>query len=117
MTTQLIMQTIAGRMRALGYANHYRHKLRSVRIPTSGQLIINAWNQWLYFPIEYFNTIFGVEIESCIGFLKAGPSLYCEQQYEHHGRVVIRNPYPRPVHVTFIQVTPYCSPLTIQIQK
>lgn len=109
MTIEFALQTIPTRMQELGFGTDYRYQVGSVLIPAQNEAVIRSWNTWCYFPLEYLDRAPGLVVESDVGYLDVLSAKYARNQFEHTGKIVLRNPNPQSIHCQFIAVTPFLS--------
>jgi hypothetical protein len=115
MTIDFVMQTIPRRMAELGFGDNYRYRVRSVLVPGNGEVVMRSWNTWNYFPLEYLDRAFGLVVESDVGYLDIASAKFSENQFEHTGKITLRNSSAQPVHCHLIAVTPFCKPRKPQL--
>ena len=107
MTIEITLANIPNRMKELGFGSDYRYQVRSVLVPGHGEVVIRSWNSWCYFPLEYLDRAAGLVVESDVGYLDLASAKYAENQFEHTGKIILRNPNPQSIHCHFIAVTPF----------
>ena len=109
MTLGYIREIIPARMYELGYGENYLMRMRTVYVPPLGKTEFNAWNSWLYFPLEYLDRTFSLKVESDVGYLDMLGGNYRAQEFEHTGKIVFTNPSSRAMQCSFVEVTPRCT--------
>lgn len=117
MTLDYITKIIPKRMQELGYGANYQMRMRTLSVPAQGQTQISAWNSWLYFPLEYLNRNYSLSVESDVGYLDLFSGASRSQEFEHTGKVILRNPSSRLMQCSFVALTPHCSSIHLQINQ
>ncbi len=103
MTVEFALDFIPRRMRELGYGENYITRWRHLQIEGKGSLKIESNNE-IYLLINPSNQ---VAVRSKIGNFDLGDPTINEMQYEHKGKIQIRNKQDdAPLFVLFIQVIP-----------
>jgi hypothetical protein len=105
MNSALALDAVPRRMQELGFTRH-RVETRSLLVEPAAQTVVEAWNAWLWFPADLQPKGVRITVESGSGLLDLEGGRHREQQYEHTGRVTLRNLGKTPAYATFIQATP-----------
>lgn len=105
MNSPLALDAVPRRMQELGFARH-RVETRSLLVEPARPLTVESWNVWCWFPSDLQPKGIRITIESGSGLLDLEGGRHREQQYEHTGRIAIKNMGKTPAYVTFIQATP-----------
>ena len=91
MTESFIHKTIPLRMRESGYGDNYRVEMRSFRVMAGSTERINADGLYIYVPADLIPATSPLEVESNFG-LFAPLGSHNQQQFEHTGKIEVRNP-------------------------
>lgn len=105
MNSALALDAAPRRMAELGFPRH-RLEARSLLVEPAVPTVVDAWNAWLWFPSDLQPKGVRMTVESGSGLLDLEGGRHREQQFEHTGRVTLRNLGKTPAYATFIQATP-----------
>ena len=102
MNTQFALDYIPRRMNELGYGSHYITRWRHLQIDAGSSLSIDADNEYyiLIEPNIYFS------VKSKFGVYDVTDTAINEMQYEHRGKILIKNYLSKSQLILFIQVIP-----------
>lgn len=106
MTIGFIQEHIPERMAELGFGKGYFTRMRTIAVAKWEEVVIPAFNQWLFFPSDLQSSNPGLKIESNFGLLNLGNPELFEQQFEHTGKVTISNKSPQDERVSFLVAVP-----------
>jgi len=102
MTVEFALDFIPRRMRELGYNENYISRWRQLQVEGNTTLKIES-------PNEYYLLISPsalISVRSKFGVFDLSDASINEMQYEHRGKIEIKNSSPDPQLVLFIQVIP-----------
>ncbi len=102
MTVAFALDFIPRRMRELGYENNYITRWRQLQLDGNQTLIIEAHNQYYYLIKPNLDFI----VQSKFGVNDLTDTSINEMQYEHRGKITIKNKSNNPQLIQFIQVIP-----------
>ncbi len=102
MTVEFAIGFIPNRMKELGYGDNYIIRWRHLFVGASETLSIDANNEY-YLLINPAN---GIEVISKAGAFNISDTAINEMQYEHKGKIQIKNNNTASQLVLFIQVIP-----------
>jgi hypothetical protein len=102
MTAEFAIDFIPRRMKELGYGIEYIVRWRQFQLELNGILDIDAQNEYYYLVNPGNN----VEVSSKFGIYNNADTSINEAQFEHRGKIRIKNFSPLPLFVQFIQVIP-----------
>lgn len=107
MTTAFILDIIPTRMREMGFGGNYHVEHHTVLVEGSSSITLSAWNAWAWFPSESITAAMKVSVESNFGCLTNVGTELTERQYEHTGKITIRNLEAVATYLTIIVATPH----------
>ena len=102
MTVEFAIAFIPNRMEELGYGKNYIIRWRNFQVAASETLSIDASNEY-YLLINPAN---GIVVNSKSGVFDRTDASINEMQYEHKGKIQVKNTNPLSTLVLFIQVIP-----------
>lgn len=102
MTEEYTLQSIARRMKELGFENNYLTQTKHIVLQAHEKLEVQAFNQFYYLVKDVDN----VRIQSDFGFFDLSFSHTNGQDYEHQGQIELHNYSNSINHLRFIQVIP-----------
>lgn len=102
MTVEFALDFIPRRMKELGYLNNYITRWREIQIEGNQTLIIEAYNEYYYLIKSGQNFI----VQSKFGVNDLTDTSINEMQYEHRGKITIKNKTNDPQLIQLIQVIP-----------
>ncbi len=102
MTVNLALEYIPRRMGELGFGNNYVLRFRHLVLQANETLSLDAQNQF-FILVEEAD---GISVESPGGMFDLSSTVTNEMQYEHQGKITVRNQTVRIIHARFIQVIP-----------
>lgn len=102
MTTNFTLEYIPRRMQELGVNNNYILKFRHFVIQPNDTIIVDAYNEY-FLLIQAGNDL---KVNSEFGVYDLYDTGVNEQQYEHQGKITIKNTSKILKHIKFIQVIP-----------
>lgn len=102
MTSELALEYIGKRMAEMGYGKSYLLRFRHVLLKAGEVRELTGYNQ-IFLLIE---AIQNLRIESDVGLFDLSDDFSNELQYEHRGRIKIKNLASAPTSVRFLQAIP-----------
>lgn len=102
MTVEFALNYIPRRMKELGYGTKYLIRWRHMQLDRAANKVINANNE-LYLLI---NPKSGLVVKSKAGIYDQNDTAINEMQYEHRGKILVKNEARFAQMVLFIQVVP-----------
>ena len=102
MTIEFAIAFIPKRMEELGYGTNYIIRWRHFQVEANEVLLLDANNEY-YLLI---NPTKGIEVSSKSGVFNLSDAAINEMQYEHKGKIQIKNNNTSIQLVLFIQVIP-----------
>lgn len=102
MTVAFALDFIPRRMRELGYENNYITRWRQLQIDGDQTLTIEANNEYYYLIKPNLD----FTVSSKFGVNDLTDISINEMQYEHRGKITIKNKSSDPQLIQFIQVIP-----------
>lgn len=102
MTVAFALDFIPRRMRELGYENNYITRWRQLQLDGDQTLTIEAHNEYYYLIKPNLDFI----VQSKFGVNDLTDTSINEMQYEHRGKITIKNKSHDTQLIQFIQVIP-----------
>ncbi len=99
MTEEFILQHIPRRIKQLGYTN-YHIQYKDFFIRSTSSVRIEAFNE-LYFIVGDPR---GIVIESDYGIYDSTGLVFCDNEHQHKGEIILSNPTSDDKRVKFVQV-------------
>ena len=104
MTQAFLLEYIPKKMQKLGRGQQYELRCLTLMVGPKEAQVLEAFNQWLYFPSDLLPN--GIEVCSNWGCCRNKAKDIASQIYEHTGQVSIQNRKNSPVYLQAWLVVP-----------